>query len=87
MQPELERLSEGLDVTQNGDRMPQLSDKITVVARRVLPGLRLYSTWFARIWRVLSADIADTLTQVEVPASTMTRSKSRARSRSRNRGK
>ena len=66
MQPELERLSEGLDVTQNGDRMPQLSDKITVVARRVLPGLRLYSTWFARIWRVLSADIADTLTQVEV---------------------
>lgn len=66
MQPELERLSEGHDVTHNGDRTPQLSDKITVVARRVLPGLRLYSTWFARFWPVLNANIADTLTQVEV---------------------
>ncbi|KAF2683675.1 hypothetical protein K458DRAFT_389592 [Lentithecium fluviatile CBS 122367] len=66
LQPELERLSEGLDVTQNGDRTPQLSDKITLVARRVLPGLRLYSTWFIRFWEVLNANIADTLTKVEV---------------------
>lgn len=66
VQPELERLSEGYDVTQNGDREPQLSDKITIVARRVLPGLRLYSTWFARLWRVLQANLADTLTKVEV---------------------
>ncbi|PVH99657.1 hypothetical protein DM02DRAFT_528508 [Periconia macrospinosa] len=66
IQPELERLSEGHDVTRNGDREPQLSDKITVVARRVLPGLRLYSTWFARLWRVLQANLADTLTKVEV---------------------
>lgn len=66
LQPELERLSEGDDVTQNGDRAPQLSDKITAVARRVLPGLRLYSTWFARFWHVLNANIADTLTKVEV---------------------
>lgn len=66
IQPELERLSEGHDVTQNGDRTPQLSEKITVVARRLLPGLRLYSTWFARYWHVLNANIADTLTKVEV---------------------
>jgi hypothetical protein len=66
MQPELERLSGGHDVTHNGDRTPQLSDKITVVARRVLPGLRLYSTWFAQFWKVLNANIADTLTEVEV---------------------
>jgi hypothetical protein len=65
IQPELERLSGGHDVT-NGDRTPQLSDKITAVARRVLPGLRLYSTWFTTIWQVLNANIADTLTQVEV---------------------
>ncbi|KAL1598949.1 hypothetical protein SLS60_008094 [Paraconiothyrium brasiliense] len=66
MQPELERSSEGDDVNQNGERAPQLSDKITAVARRVLPGLRLYSTWFTRFWHVLNANIADTLTKVEV---------------------
>ncbi|KAF1952121.1 hypothetical protein CC80DRAFT_552553 [Byssothecium circinans] len=66
MQPELERLSEGHDVTQNDDDEPRLSDKVTAVARRVLPGLRLYSTWFARFWNVLDANIADTLTRVEV---------------------
>ncbi|KAJ4346176.1 hypothetical protein N0V95_005640 [Ascochyta clinopodiicola] len=67
LQPELERLSETDDVThQNGDSARQLSDKITAVARRILPGLRLYSTWFARYWQVLNANIADTLTTVDV---------------------
>ncbi|KAF1998432.1 hypothetical protein P154DRAFT_252341 [Amniculicola lignicola CBS 123094] len=66
-QPELERLSEGEDVTrQNGDHETHLSDKITAVARRILPGLRLYSAWFARYWHVLNANVADTLTTVEV---------------------
>jgi hypothetical protein len=66
LQPELERLSEADDVTKNGDRATQLSDKITAVARRTLPGLRLYSTWFSRCWQVLNANIADTLTTVDV---------------------
>lgn len=66
LQPELERLSEADDVTRNGDRAAQLSDKITAVARRTLPGLRLYSTWFSRYWKVLNANIADTLTIVDV---------------------
>lgn len=66
LQSELERLSEGDDVTQHGNRAPRLSDKITAVARRVLPGLRLYSTWFSRYWRVLDANVASTLTKVEV---------------------
>jgi hypothetical protein len=67
LQPELDRLSEGNDVKhQNGDRAVQLSDKITAVARRILPGLRLYSAWFARYWNVLNANIADTLTTVDV---------------------
>ncbi|KAF2792551.1 hypothetical protein K505DRAFT_52114 [Melanomma pulvis-pyrius CBS 109.77] len=67
LQLELERLSEGDDVThQNGDRTLHLSDKITAVARRILPGLRLYSTWFTRYWNVLNANVADTLTTVEV---------------------
>ncbi|CAO2652444.1 Nn.00g007270.m01.CDS01 [Neocucurbitaria sp. VM-36] len=67
LQPELDRLSEGDDVKHhNGDRTTQLSDKITAVARRILPGLRLYSTWFARYWQVLNANIANTLTTVDV---------------------
>ncbi|ORY16488.1 hypothetical protein BCR34DRAFT_107652 [Clohesyomyces aquaticus] len=67
LQSELERYSEGADVReQNGSRTRNLSDKITAVARRILPGLRLYSTWFTRYHHVLSANIADTLTTVEV---------------------
>ncbi|KAF2024155.1 hypothetical protein EK21DRAFT_94330 [Setomelanomma holmii] len=66
LQPELERLFEADDVTKNGDRTSQLSDKITSVARRALPGLRLYSTWFSRCWQVLSANIANTLSTVDV---------------------
>jgi hypothetical protein len=67
LQLELERLSEGDDVTnQSGDRTSHLSEKITAVARRILPGLRLYSTWFTRYWHVLNANVADTLTVVEV---------------------
>ncbi|KAF2271615.1 uncharacterized protein EI97DRAFT_462665 [Westerdykella ornata] len=67
LQPELDRLSEGDDVHQNGRRTPQLSDKITAVARRVLPALRLYSTWFLRYWRVLGAEaVATMLRNVEV---------------------
>ncbi|KAF1844159.1 uncharacterized protein K460DRAFT_408460 [Cucurbitaria berberidis CBS 394.84] len=67
LQPELDRLSEGDDVKhQNSDRTTQLSDKITAVARRILPGLRLYSTWFSRYWQVLHANIANTLTTVDV---------------------
>ncbi|KAF2740747.1 hypothetical protein EJ04DRAFT_507763 [Polyplosphaeria fusca] len=65
-QSELERLSEGDDVTQHGDRNPQLSDKITTVARRLLPGLRLYSTWLVRYWKVLESNMTKTLTEVEV---------------------
>jgi hypothetical protein len=67
LQPELDRITEGNDVKhQNGDRATQLSDKITAVARRILPGLRLYSTWFTRYWNVLNANIADTLNTVDV---------------------
>jgi hypothetical protein len=65
LQSELERISEGEDVCESG-KAPHLSDKITAVARRVLPGLRLYSTWFTRYWHVLNANVANTLTNVEV---------------------
>ncbi|KAK8152900.1 hypothetical protein BKA80DRAFT_314064 [Phyllosticta citrichinensis] len=54
LQAELERLTgEDLD---GSDSQP-LSEKVTAVARRVLPGIRLYSTWFMKNWSVLSADL------------------------------
>ncbi|KAH7055955.1 hypothetical protein B0J12DRAFT_569350 [Macrophomina phaseolina] len=57
LQPELEFLT-GEDVNDNGDdHSKQLSDKVTAVARRILPGLRLYSAWFMNTWHILSADI------------------------------
>ncbi|KAF1835822.1 hypothetical protein BDW02DRAFT_494931 [Decorospora gaudefroyi] len=70
LQPELDRICEGNDVKhKNDDRPVHLSDKITAVARRILPGLRLYSTWFTRYWTILNsnlAGIADTLNTVDV---------------------
>lgn len=57
LQPELERLT-GEDVNEGeDDRSQYLSDKVTAVARRILPGLRLYSAWFMNTWHILSADI------------------------------
>lgn len=67
LQPELDRFSDADDVTnKTGERLPPSSDKITAVARRVLPGLRLYSIWFSRYWHVLNAHVADTLTTVDI---------------------
>lgn len=64
LQPELETLSDGDDVKKQ--TAPQ-NDKVTAVARRVLPALRLYSIWFSRNWHFLNAtNLADTLTTVDV---------------------
>ncbi|KAK7556176.1 hypothetical protein IWX92DRAFT_98471 [Phyllosticta citricarpa] len=54
LQAELERLT-GEDI--DGSDSEPLSEKVTAVARRVLPGIRLYSTWFMKNWSVLSADL------------------------------
>lgn len=54
LQAELERLT-GEDI--DGSDSQPLPEKITAVARRVLPGIRLYSTWFMKNWSVLSADL------------------------------
>lgn len=57
LQPELELLT-GEDINgSEDDQSQQLSDKVTAVARRILPGLRLYSAWFMNTWHILSADI------------------------------
>ncbi|KAF2197789.1 hypothetical protein GQ43DRAFT_190367 [Delitschia confertaspora ATCC 74209] len=67
LQPELERVTDGENVTDSsGSKGSPSPEKITAVARRILPGLRLYSIWFTRYWNVLNANIADTLTKVEI---------------------
>lgn len=64
LQPELER-SVGDDLpVGNIERPKQLSDKITLIARRIMPGLRLYSSWFVTNAAVLAANIGDTATVV-----------------------
>ncbi|KAF2138144.1 uncharacterized protein K452DRAFT_277928 [Aplosporella prunicola CBS 121167] len=67
LQPELERLT-GEDVNAT-EQSEELSDKVTVVARRILPGLRLYSSWFTNNWKFLSADLDNfegSISKVEV---------------------
>ncbi|KAF2757120.1 hypothetical protein EJ05DRAFT_56280 [Pseudovirgaria hyperparasitica] len=74
LQSELERLNEGSgrqDVkSHNSSGQQRLSDRITVVAKRILPAVRLYSVWFRRNWAILETRIADfsnsTLTEVDV---------------------
>ncbi|KAI9818492.1 MAG: hypothetical protein M1827_000551 [Pycnora praestabilis] len=66
LQPELERLF-GDDVTiQNGDGSNNGSDKITAVARRVLPGLRHYSSWLVSNSAFLVAQVGDTSLNVQI---------------------
>lgn len=64
---ELDKLSDGEDVkAKTTDPQQQLSDKISSVARRILPAIRLYSSWFLRYWVVLNANVADTISESEV---------------------
>ncbi|KAF2084052.1 hypothetical protein K490DRAFT_76107 [Saccharata proteae CBS 121410] len=66
LQPELELLTSD-DASSGPDARPlHLSDKVTPVARRVLPGLRLYSSWLLKTWRLLVADIEGSVSKVEV---------------------
>ncbi|KAF2843813.1 hypothetical protein M501DRAFT_926145 [Patellaria atrata CBS 101060] len=65
LQPELEKItSEGLESEQvNSSR---LSDKVTTVARRVLPGLRLYSVWLFVNRAVLSTDLNESVSRIDI---------------------
>lgn len=64
---ELDSLSDGKDVkAKDSGVSQQLSDRISSVSRRILPALRLYSSWLLRYWVVLNANVADTISEDEV---------------------
>ena len=64
LQPELERFVTEESVNQADNTNG--SEKITLVARRVLPGLRHYSSWLMSSPALLAADIGDTSLNVQI---------------------
>ena len=63
--PELER-SANEDVQSNGIGPSSGSIKITAVTRRVLPALRLYSSWLLSNAEILAAQVGDNVLNVQV---------------------
>jgi hypothetical protein len=57
----LSELKEGLQDESESQHSSttDLTLKITVIMRRILPGLRLYSSWFTKNWATLAADLND----------------------------
>lgn len=65
LQSELECFA-GSEPDQDRNMSSQRSEKITVVARRVLPGLRQYSSWLTCNSGLLVAQVGDTAINVQV---------------------
>lgn len=67
LQPELERFAVDDDAMNDASsRTTNGSDKITAVARRVLPGLRHYSSWLISNTAFLLAQVGDTSLTVQI---------------------
>ncbi len=66
LQPELERFGGEESGTGSSDRPLNGLDKITVVARRVLPALRQYSSWMVSNTAFLVAQVGDTSRTVQI---------------------
>ena len=64
LQPELERftINDGDDL----DHLPSSSEKITAVARRLLPSLRLYSLWLEVNVRFLCAELNESTLDIQI---------------------
>lgn len=65
LQPDLECYAID-DRPAEADKYTTLADKITGTARRILPALRLYSSWFLTNCAVLAAEVGDTSLQDHV---------------------
>ncbi|KAI9669795.1 MAG: hypothetical protein M1829_005050 [Trizodia sp. TS-e1964] len=65
LQPELERVMTD-DFENQGSENSIASEKITAVARRILPALRNYSTWLVSNSTLLVAQIGDTALNVQI---------------------
>lgn len=67
LQPELERFAVDDDAMNDASSRPANgSDRITAVARRVLPGLRHYSSWLISNTAFLLAQVGDTSLTVQI---------------------
>lgn len=67
LQPELERFAVDEEVINDASpRTTNGSDRITAVARRVLPGLRHYSSWLISNTAFLLAQVGDTSLTVQI---------------------
>lgn len=67
LQPELERFAVDDDAMNDASsRATNGSDRITAVARRVLPGLRHYSSWLISNKAFLLAQVGDTSLTVQI---------------------
>ncbi len=64
LQSELEPFTAGA-ASQNGSRPLKLSDRVTPIAKRVLPGVRLYSAWLVANWSLLAANVEDAALSVQ----------------------
>ena len=67
LQPELERFTNDEDAIEKASpRSANGSDRITAVARRILPGLRHYSSWLISNTSFLLAQVGDTSLTVQI---------------------
>ena len=66
LQPELERFAAEENTIGDEDRPVTGLDKITVVARRILPALRQYSSWLISNAALLVAEVGDTPLNVQI---------------------
>ncbi len=66
LQPELERQVESEDESDLGGARNTGSEQISAVARRVLPGLRHYSSWLTSNAAVLTAQLGDSSLIVQI---------------------
>jgi len=66
LQPELERFAGEENTNADPGRPTTGLDKVTAVARRVLPALRQYSSWLVSNAAVLVAEVGDTSLNVQI---------------------
>ena len=54
------------DIDASKTSKNDLANRITVVTRRILPGLRLYSSWFTKNWDTLAAELDDLILRAQI---------------------
>ena len=66
LRPEVEGFTPEVSLIEGETNSPKLSDRITPLIRRVLPGIRIYSMWIVSNWALLAAEVADAALNVQI---------------------